>query len=109
MRIEQQLDDVWELEGAAGGMTRAVACDDPCDPVTISAKNRLCLQPVMMSGMSCVCSALGGSGKLAGDHGGNVEPRVAAAWMQGRSTLQATDVQTRCRLRSVHKVQEDIY
>ena len=42
-------------------------------------------------------------------HGGNVEPRVAAAWMQGRSTLQATDVQTRCRLRSVHKVQEDIY
>ena len=62
-----------------------------------------------MSGMSCVCAELGGSGKLAGDHGGNVEPRVAAAWMQGRSTLQATDVQTRCRLRSVHKVQEDIY
>ena len=63
----------------------------------------------MMSGMSCVCAELGGSGKPAGDHGGDVEPRVAAAWMQGRSTLQATDVQTRCRLRSVHKVQEDIY
>ena len=70
----------------------AYACD-PCDPVTISAKNRLCLQPVMISGMSCVCAELGGSGKLAGDHGGNVEPRVAAAWMQGRSTLQATDAQ----------------
>ena len=63
----------------------------------------------MISGMSCVCAELRGSGKLAGDRGGNVEPRVAATWMQGRSTLQATDVQTRCRLRSVHKVQEDIY
>jgi len=67
-----------------------VPCD-PCDPVTISAKNRLCLQPVMISGMSCVCAELRGSGKLAGDRGGNVEPRVAAACMQGRSTLEATD------------------
>ena len=58
----------------------------------------------MMSGMSCVCAELGGSGKPAGDRGGNLEPRVAATWMQGRSTLQATDVRTRCTLRSVHKV-----
>ena len=87
---------------------RYLPCN-PCDPVTISAKNRLCLQPVMISGMSCVCAELRDSGKLAGDRGGNAEPHVAVAWMQGRSTLQATDVQTRCRLRSVHKVQEDIY
>ena len=70
--------------------------------VTISAKNRLCLQPVMISGMSCVCAELRGSGKLAGDRGGNAEPRVAVAWMQGRSTLQATDVQPRRSLRSAH-------
>jgi len=59
--------------------------------------------------MSCVCAELGGSGKPAGDRGGNLEPRVAATWMQGRSTLQATDVRTRCTLRSVHKVHANIY
>jgi len=63
----------------------------------------------MMSGMSYVCAELGRSGKLAGDRGGNVERRVAAAWMQGRSTLQATDAQTRCSLRSVQKVHEGTY
>jgi len=63
----------------------------------------------MISGMSCVCAELGRSGKLAGDRGGNVEPRVAATWMQGRSTLQATDAQTGCNLRSVDKVHEETY
>jgi len=76
-----------------------VACD-LCDPVTISAKNRLCLQPVITYGISCVCAELGGSGTPAGDRGGNVEPRVAATWMQGRSTQHATDAQTGCSLRS---------
>ena len=59
--------------------------------------------------MSCVCAELGGSGKPAGDRGGNVEPRVAATWMQGRSTQHATDAQTRCSLRSVHMVHEGTY
>jgi hypothetical protein len=85
-----------------------VACD-LCDPVTISAKNRLCLQPVITYGISCVCAELGGSGTPAGDRGGNVEPRVAATWMQGRSTQHATDAQTGCSLRSVHMVHEGTY
>ena len=62
---------------------RYVPCD-PCDPVTISAKNRLRLQPVMMYGMFCVCAELRGSGKLAGDRGGNVEPRVAGQVRSGQ-------------------------
>ena len=69
----------WMTSGRPPPVAYSCGSCDPCDPVTISAKNRLCLQPVMMSGMSCVCAELGGSGKLAGDHGGNVEPRVAAA------------------------------
>ena len=85
-----------------------VACD-LCDPVTISAKNRLCLQPVITYGISCVCAELGGSGTPAGDRGGNVEPRVAATWMQGRSTQHVTDAQTGCSLRSVHMVHEGTY
>ena len=51
-RTEQQLADGWKA--AAGGIR--VRYHDPFDPVTISAKNRLCLQPVMTSGMSCVCA-----------------------------------------------------
>jgi hypothetical protein len=100
----------WLLESRRRWHTHAVA-HDPCDPVTISAKNRLRLQPVMMSagGMFCVCAELRGSGKLAGDGGGNVEPRAAVTWMQGRSILQATDAQARCSLRSVYMVHHTVH
>ena len=76
------------LESRCRWHMHAVPCD-PCDPVTISAnENRLCLEPVITSGRSCVCAELGGSGKLAGDRGGNLEPRVAASRMQGRSSCK---------------------